>query len=473
MTIQKILQIKSIHKGGLGIKGEKVSKWLRLSVLFGLLAYVTYESYMHQVLGGGKAASVHALCPLGALESLYTLLFMGSFIQKIYSGTVVLLVLTVVIALLFRRSFCGMLCPFGALQEFFALLGRKIFRKRLVVPQFIDKPGRYVKYVVLILTVGMAWYFGKLWISPYDPYVAYSHLSTASGYIAEEPLALIGFILLAITIIGSILYDRFFCKYLCPAGAFYGFIGKISPTRVERNDDLCIHCHACNKACPVNIEVEKAVQVNSAECINYNDCVVACPKEGALEIKTFKKTVHPLAILLMVVGLFFGTIYIADSTGNYQTIPSALKAGQIISLSEVKGYFSIEQAAIATGLSLDEVYVKMGIPKSVSKNTTMKEISQQVPGYDFDAAKVKAGGNNVPVQETTKANPTANGVKVDVSSIKGSMTIKEAAESLNMELKEYYTLFKIPGDVSAQTQMKNIGALVSGYNFEQVKEMLR
>ncbi len=92
-------------------------------VLVGLLAWVTFESYMHQILGGGKAPSIHALYPFGALESLYALLFMGSFVKKIYSGTVILLVLTVVLAFLFRRSFCGLLCPFGTLQELFAKLG--------------------------------------------------------------------------------------------------------------------------------------------------------------------------------------------------------------------------------------------------------------------------------------------------------------------------------------------------------------
>jgi len=43
---------------------------------------------------------------------------------------------------------------------------------------------------------------------------------------------------------------------------------------------------------------------------------------------------------------------------------------------------------------------------------------------------------------------------VDVSGVKGSMTIREASESLKMELKEFYKLFKIPDDVPAQTQMK-------------------
>jgi Fe-S-cluster-containing hydrogenase component 2 len=464
---------------------NKVAKFFRLFVIVGLLAWVTYESYMHQVLGGGKAPSIHALCPFGALESLYTLLFMGSFIKKIYSGTVVLLVLTIAIAVLFRRSFCGLLCPFGAIQEVFARIGQKIFKKRFTIPQKIDRPLRYLKYFVLVLTVGMAWYLGTLWMSPYDPYSAYAHISAASDSIKEDPVAIIGFILLAITLIGSFFYDRFFCKYLCPAGAFYGIIGKISPTKVQRNDNLCVHCKVCNKACPVNIDVEKAVKVTSAECINCNECVLACPKKGALEIKTAKKTIHPFAILIIVVGLFFGTILVAQMTGNFEILPEALKEGQTIPISEVKGYYSIEEAAMTTGLSLKEVYDKLGIPESVSKATKLKEISKEVPNYDFDAAKAKAGGIDASVQEqetstqgttaqeteTSKASNASN--KVDISGIKGYMTIREAAQALNMELKEFYKLFKIPEDVPAQTQMKAISTVSLGYEFEKVKESLR
>ena len=90
---------------------------LRIIILLGLLFYVTYEGYMHQVLGGGKAPSVHALCPFGALESLYT----------------------------FGRSFCGVLCPFSALQELFGKIGRKVFKKQFIIPAYIDKPLHYLK----------------------------------------------------------------------------------------------------------------------------------------------------------------------------------------------------------------------------------------------------------------------------------------------------------------------------------------
>jgi NAD-dependent dihydropyrimidine dehydrogenase PreA subunit len=449
---------------------NKTAKWLRLLVITGLLAWVTYESYLHQVLGGGKAPSVHALCPFGALESLYTLLFLGTYVQKIYSGTVVLLGLTVVITILFRRSFCGLLCPFGALQELFGLLGQKIFKKRLVVPLKLDRPLRYLKYAALALTLVMAWYYGKLWMAPYDPYSAYSHITTISASIAEDPLAVIGFALLAVTLLGSVLYDRFFCKYLCPMGIFYGIIGKISPTIVERNDGLCIHCKSCSKVCPVNIDVEKAVRVTSIECINCNECVLVCPKKGALEVKTAQKVVQPLAMLLVVVGLFFGTILVAQATGNYQIMPSALKEGEIISITEVKGYYTIEDAAIATGLSLEEVYEKLGIPKNVPKSTTLKEISNVAPGYDFDAAKAQAGGEDATATETDTG--TVESGKVDISGIKGSMTIREAADSLQMDLQEFYALFQIPADVPAQTKMKDIGTVSPGYDLEKMKELL-
>lgn len=382
------------------MKKNKFTRALRIIILLGLLAYVTYEAYMHQVLGGGKAPSVHALCPFGALESLYSLLFMGSFIQKIYSGTVVLLILTVILAILFRRSFCGLLCPFGTLQELFGILGRKVFKKRFVIPVKFDKPLRHLKYFVLLLTLIMAWYYGALWMSPYDPYSAYSHLSAFSDSIKEDPLAIIGFILLAVTIIGSFIYDRFYCKYLCPVGAFYGIIGKISPTRIERNDNLCVHCKVCNKVCPANIDVEKAIKVTSAECINCNACVLACPRKDALAVKTAGRKIHPFIMLVIVVGLFFGTILAAQATENYQIMPSALKEGEVISISEVKGYYTIEEAAVATGLSLQEIYKKLGIPESVSKSTKMKEISNQVEGFNLDEAKEKAGGDEAAINGT-------------------------------------------------------------------------
>jgi len=389
----------------MNINWNKVAKWSRLVVLVGLLIWITYEAYIHQVLGGGKAPSIHALCPYGALESLYTLLFTGSFIKKIYSGTVVLLGLTVILAILFRRSFCGLLCPFGALQELFGMLRQKLFKRRFIIPPKVDRPARYLKYAILLLTLVMAWYYGALWMAPYDPYSAYSHLTSIAGAIEKDPFEIIGFALLFITLIGSFLYDRFFCKYLCPVGAFYAIIGKVSPTKIERDDNLCVHCKKCNKACPVNIDVEQSVKITDPECINCNECVLACPEKGALEVKTAKKTVHPLIILALVVALFFGTIVIAQLTCN-------------------------------------------------------------------DEAKANAGGSE---SESTVTQISENPVsleKIDVSGIKGSMTIREAMDTLKMDSTAFYVLFKIPESVPPQTLLKDISTVSPGYDFQQIKGSL-
>lgn len=367
----------------------KLSRQLRIWVLTAILVFVTYEAYRHQVLGGGKAASVHALCPFGALESLYNLIVMGSFIQKIYSGTVVLLIITMVIAIVFRRSFCGMLCPFGALQELFAILGQRIFRKRFIVPGILDRILRYLKYAILVLTTVMAWLYGSLWMAPYDPYSAYGHITAIASDLAENPAAIIGYIILLITVVGSLIYDRFFCKYLCPMGALYGIIGKFSPTKIERNADLCINCNICSKACPVNIDVANADKVTTMECISCNECAAVCPQKGALQVKTAGKAISPLIMIVLITVLFFGTILIAQATGNFEVLPKALKQGEIIPISEVKGYFTIEETAKAIGGELADTYKLLGIPEDVPAQTMMKDIQKFSPGYDFHKIKTE------------------------------------------------------------------------------------
>ncbi len=369
------------------MKVNKIARLARWILLALLLVWITYESAMHQILGGGKSPSVHALCPYGAIESLYAILVSGTLLQKIYSGTFLLLGITILIAVLFRRSFCGLLCPFGALQELFGRIGLKIWKKRPMIPVKADRILRYLKYLMLVLTAVMAWRLGRLWMAPYDPYAAYGHIANIAGSIAEDPWTVIGFILLGITLIGSFIYDRFFCKYLCPAGALYAIAGKISPTRVVRDNQVCIHCNLCSKACPVNIDVAKIDQVTTAECINCNECVAVCPKKGALSVKIFKKSISLLVVLLLVAGLFFIPVFVAQATGNFQVLPESLKTGETGSFNEVKGYMTIAEAAEAVGLSEKEFYVLFKIPESISSDTRMKDIANIVAGYSFDTIK--------------------------------------------------------------------------------------
>lgn len=367
------------------MKNNKYIRYLRGALLALFTILITYASYLHISIGGGKAPSIHALCPFGGLESLYQVFTTGSFISKIFAGTLILFGITVVLALLFRRSFCGLICPLGAIQEFFAKIGHKIFKRRWIMPKKIDRPLRYLKYIVLLITIFYAWKTAGLWMSPYDPWSAYGHLSEGVVSVWEE--SAVGLILLVITIIGSLLYDRFFCKYICPMGAVYGLLGKASPFKVVRNEDTCINCGKCSKVCPMNIDVQHSIEVKNAECINCQTCVLNCPKAGSLESKEGSKSLKPIVIIALVMAVFFGSIFAAQAAGVYTLLPEQLKAGETINFDEIKGYMTIKDAAQATNIDLHEFYKMFKIPESIPAETMMKEIGKTVPGYEFGDVK--------------------------------------------------------------------------------------
>lgn len=367
------------------MKKNKKIKFIRWILLSLFLILITIQGYLHQIQGGNEAASIHALCPYGGLESLYTLLGSGTFIQKVFSGTMVLLVLTIVLAILFRRSFCGLLCPFGALQEFFALLGKKIFKRRFKIPSKLDYYLRYTKYVVLIITIFYAWKTAGLWMSPYDPWAAYAHLSEGLTSLIGENL--IGFILLLVTIIGSIIYDRFFCKYLCPMGAIYGLISMISPHKIVRNEDKCIGCDLCTKNCPMNIDVANSKKITSMECIDCQLCVLSCPQEGCIETKHFKRTIKPSFVITMVIVLFFSGILISKAIGIYNMLPEPIPASKTISIDEIRGYMTLKEVASGLKIDIKELYEKLDIPKTVPEETKFKDVKKYIEGFTDEKAK--------------------------------------------------------------------------------------
>ena len=99
--------------------------------------------------GSGRLASVDFLCPFGGLETLYSLLIGDGFLKHTAASSVILLAGMLVMALIYRRSFCGTICPLGTLQGIFGAAGRKLLRRRFAVPLSVDRVARYLKYVVL------------------------------------------------------------------------------------------------------------------------------------------------------------------------------------------------------------------------------------------------------------------------------------------------------------------------------------
>lgn len=391
-----------------------VSRILRWATLGSLLAFVIAATALHTL--GYVGPSIHALCPYGGLESMLSLVAAGTFLKRIVIGTFVLFGSTILLSIAMRRSFCGQICALGALQEFFGKIGHKLFKKRPAVPQKLDRILRYLKYVVLAVTVAMAWITGELWITPYDPFNALGHLADFNALVTSY---LIGFIVLIITLLGSVVYDRFFCKYLCPAGALYGAIGKASPYAVRVTESACIRCGKCSRACPMNVDVMNAKngRVTSIECINCNECVHVCPVEGAIHTgySKKKKKIHPLLATILALTLFFVPMGIAALNGDMQLLPNKYAGLPWFSFvtstegggegeesheeeaqtatepeeegyeaingyapSDLRGSYTLVQTAELLNLSLEELYSRLGLAADFPSSASLKDAAAQM-----------------------------------------------------------------------------------------------
>jgi len=296
------------------------ARWVRWGILGTILAGITGMGYLHQTGGGHRPAGVDAFCPFGGLETLYSLVTTGALVKRVEASSVILLGIVLVAAAVSRRSFCGQICPLGFLQELTGRVGHRLFKQRPTMPSWLDRPARLLKYVVLAVFIALTWSAADLAIRPYDPWVAWQHLTSA------ELLTEMGFGLgvLVLALVGSVVYDRFFCKYLCPMGATLGLMSKVSVLGVTRDAEACIDCKLCDRACPMNIAVSEATTVRDAECISCSECVNACPAAGALHVTApGSRRLSPAALTALVLGIFVLGIGATALAGDFRfTVPS-------------------------------------------------------------------------------------------------------------------------------------------------------
>ncbi len=263
-------------------------KWLRPAIQIGffLIVLLTVSSKYLIEIGISipliSEASLHAICPFGGVVSIYNLFAAGVFVQKIHSAAFILMLAVFGLSLLFGPVFCGWICPFGTFQEFVGKIGKKIFGKRYnhFIPKGIDNILRYIRYFVLALVVYNTAMTAKLVFQNVDPYYALFNLFT-------NEVAITAYIALAVTLLLSLFVERPFCKYACPYGATLGIFNLFRIFKIKRNESTCISCNACDKACPMNIEVSAKKTVFNHQCISCLKCSSenACPVKNTVDLR--------------------------------------------------------------------------------------------------------------------------------------------------------------------------------------------
>ena len=252
-----------------------------------LLTNVHLPNFLSGALyrGAGKTVCVPGLncyscpgatgaCPIGAFQAV-----VGSskFHFSYYiTGTLILL------GVLLGRFVCGFLCPFGWFQELLHRLPTKKLPTRRL------RPLRYLKYAVLLVAVFLLPAFLTNDVGMGDPYFCKFlcpqgvlegavPLSLADSGIRAALGNLFAFkaLLLVAIVVLSVLFYRPFCKWLCPLGAFYALLNRVSLLRMHVDEGRCVGCGRCAKVCKMDVDVRKAP--NHPECIRCGMCVKSCP----------------------------------------------------------------------------------------------------------------------------------------------------------------------------------------------------
>ena len=266
--------------------------------------------------------SVHAVCPIGGFEIFFSGLFRTGFsFAGLFSAMVLLFLIMSVLSIVFRRAYCSYICPLGAMQELSEAVGKKVLPAKIrnwKIPRMIDRVLRWVKYGILVMFVAGAGIGAGHWMIKTDPFIAYINLF-GGGSITEKIQRNPGSFLFFVGIlVFSFFLGKGFCKYLCPAGAWYGILSKISPNKVARHEENCINCGLCSKACPMDIDVANLSKVASAECIGCRECVNACPKEGALDMKVGSVDIKSAAVPIAAAAVFSGSLFLTSQLGSGQ-----------------------------------------------------------------------------------------------------------------------------------------------------------
>lgn len=164
--------------------------------------------------------------------------------------------------LIFGRGWCGYACWTAMVLDFLPY----------EVPVNPRKKTGWLRYVAFVLSLI---FVSALFLSEAGNIERIMFYAFIAGNVL--------YYLLGIILAFSLKDNRAFCKYLCPVTVFLKPMSYFSLIRVKCNEEKCISCGRCRKACPMDVDMtdNSRKRKNGTECILCFECRKNCPK-GAL-----------------------------------------------------------------------------------------------------------------------------------------------------------------------------------------------
>lgn len=193
------------------------------------------------------------------------IVFLAIFILLISKGAMVMWLaifgVTMILALLLGRIFCGWICPMNTVMIPAEWLSKKLNIQAKDTPNWLK--SKSLPWIVLLIMV-ITTIFAKRMFGVQIPILLY---------------------LVIFSIIVTIRYKpEIFHNYICPFGLLQSLTGRFTLFTERVNHDKCIGCKLCETVCPAEAVIvskqTKKANINTKLCHQCFNCQLICPKNA-------------------------------------------------------------------------------------------------------------------------------------------------------------------------------------------------
>ena len=172
-----------------------------------------------------------------------------------------------------RGTFCGWLCPFGALQELVSKAANALGMRQVRIPDRVDAQLKKLKYVVLgaiVLTAcfSVGWTDRLVEVEPFKTSITLLFNRFWPFVVWAGGLVVL-----------SAFFYKGYCRYLCPLGAGMVMLGRLRRFDwIARRAECGQPCQRCRSDCAYQA-IDKPGKVDYDECFQCLDCVAIYTNE--------------------------------------------------------------------------------------------------------------------------------------------------------------------------------------------------